>query len=287
MRFHQPSPALTRYFTTFYLTEIEVADGGQVEDFLHPEWGGLRLFEGSRPEGAPLGGEPFADLACVVHGPTATSIRFRLGTCRSWGIGILPAGWARFVGSPANRLANRVVDGAQHPSFAAFRPLIEGVFGAEADEAVELAQIEAYFLGRMNEPSADESRIIAVHAALVDPEIGTVHDMAAACDLPAHSLERLCRRHFGFTPSLLLRRQRFMRSLSQYMLDPSLKWIGAIDQHYHDQAQFIRDFHRFMGMGPREYAATPHPILDAVVRARAAAAGAGVQALHPPRAEAR
>jgi hypothetical protein len=77
-----------------------------------------------------------------------------------------------------------------------------------------------------------------------------------------------------------------MRSLAQYMLDPSLRWIGAIDAHYHDQAQFVRDFHRFMGMSPSEYAARPHPILDAVMHARAAAAGAAVQALHPPTATA-
>jgi len=100
--------------------------------------------------------------------------------------------------------------------------------------------------------------------------------------LPCTRLERLCRRHFGFPPSLLLRRQRFMRSLSQYMLDPELTWIGAIDSHYHDQAQFVRDFHRFMGMSPRTYAALPHPVLAGVMRARMVAAGAPVQALHVP-----
>ncbi|OYZ44726.1 MAG: hypothetical protein B7Y31_02385, partial [Novosphingobium sp. 16-62-11] len=81
---------------------------------------------------------------------------------------------------------------------------------------------------------------------------------------------------------LLLRRQRFMRSLVQYMLDPTLHWIGAIDSHYHDQAQFVRDFHRFMGMSPREYAATPKPILQEVMRARQEFLGSAVQALHAP-----
>jgi hypothetical protein len=65
-----------------------------------------------------------------------------------------------------------------------------------------------------------------------------------------------------------------MRSLSQYMLDPELKWIGAIDGHYHDQAQFVRDFRRFMGMTPRAYVAHPRPVLSAVMRARFEAAGA-------------
>jgi hypothetical protein len=42
-------------------------------------------------------------------------------------------------------------------------------------------------------------------------------------------------------------------SLSQYMLAPSQKWIGALDGHYHDQAQFVREFRQFMGMTPSAY----------------------------------
>ena len=71
------------------------------------------------------------------------------------------------------------------------------------------------------------------------------------------------------------------------LLDPSLKWIGAMDGHYHDQAQFVRDFHRFMGMGPRDYSSRPHPILAEIMRARFEEAGAAVQALHPPLPEGR
>jgi hypothetical protein len=73
-----------------------------------------------------------------------------------------------------------------------------------------------------------------------------------------------------------------MRSLAQYMLDPSLKWIGALDGHYHDQAQFVRDFREFMGMTPREYAALPKPVIGAIMRERARVAGRAVQALDSP-----
>ena len=96
------------------------------------------------------------------------------------------------------------------------------------------------------------------------------------------TVERLCLRAFGFAPKLLLRRQRIMRSIAQFMLDPSLKWIGAIDSHYHDQAQFVRDFHEFMGTTPREYAARPHPVLLTFMRERSRIAGAAVQTLDRP-----
>jgi AraC-like DNA-binding protein len=57
------------------------------------------------------------------------------------------------------------------------------------------------------------------------------------------------------------------------MLDPSLKWIGALDGHYHDQAQFVREFREFMGMTPRQYGGLDHPIIEGIMNERARLAG--------------
>ena len=107
-------------------------------------------------------------------------------------------------------------------------------------------------------------------------------DLADRLGISARSLERLSLRAFGFSPKLLLRRQRFLRSLAQFMLDPSLKWISTLDWHYVDQAHFVRDFQRFMTMRPSQYAAQDHPVLRSAARARAVATGVAVQALHQP-----
>ncbi len=282
VRFHQPPAAMRPYFTTFYITEIDAGCDGRVTDHLHPEWANLRIISGVLPVSELLREPPVGNLTGIVTGPTSTTLRFTTGTSRIWGIGLLPLGWAKFVGAPARAFADRLCDPASEPACAPLCPLVDTLFGPEPDEAVELARITRHFesLDALEVP--DEARIRATHHALVDPEVATVAAMAEHAGLPTHTLERVCRRHFGFPPSLLLRRQRFMRSLSQYMLDPSLTWIGAIDSHYHDQAQFVREFHRFMGMSPRAYAALPHPVLAGVMRARMAAAGAPVQALHDP-----
>lgn len=282
VRFHRPPEALSRYFTTFYLTEIDVPDGARVTDYLHPEWANLRIFSGDTPDTEIAGQPPGSGMAAIVTGPTSTALRFTVGTSRIWGVGLLPLGWAQFVGQPAKSHADRFYDVAREKFLSPLRPLARTLFGPAPDEAGELARIIAHFAARADAGLVDEDRILAVHAALVDPDVATVAAMAEAAGLPSHTLERVCAKHFGFSPRLLLRRQRFMRSLVQYMLDPSLRWIGAIDGHYHDQAQFVRDFHRFIGMSPSEYAAQPHPVLSAVMRARLEAAGEAVQALHPP-----
>ena len=124
--------------------------------------------------------------------------------------------------------------------------------------------------------------IRALNDALVDPELASVADLTQRLGMNVRSLERLSNRAFGFPPKLLLRRQRFLRSLARFMLDPSLKWLSAIDYHYHDQSHFVRDFRRFMGMSPSAYAKLEKPLLVAAARARMEAAGAAVQGLHQP-----
>ena len=273
VHFHQPSPALAPYFTAFYRTET-IAPGGLVDDYLHPEWAALRFTQGPPPVASVGPGPLVPQWPFVANGPTSKSIHFGVRTSLIWGIGLQPAGWSKFVRAPANELANLTVNGATHPAFVNFAPLAGAIFGETSDPHAEAARIEAHLLTLVGLPVPDEARIAQCHAAVLDPQVASVAELADRLGLPVHSLERLTRRYFGFSPKLLLRRQRFLRSLAQYMLDPSLNWIGAIDGQYHDQAQFVRDFKAFMGLSPSQYAALPHPILHPIMRQRMSDAGA-------------
>lgn len=282
VRFFAPPSELRRYFTTFYLVEVTVHDDGKVTDYLHPESANLRFHVGDTPDAENGTGAAVSGTCFPVTGPSSRAVRFSIGSTRMWGVGLLPLGWAKFVKAPAVDLADALVDGNTHPAFSGFASLAERLCSGPGEVEDELALLASHFLERAKTPVHDEGRILAVHAALVDPETATVADLVEKAGVSQRTLERCCDRAFGFAPKLLLRRQRFMRSLAHFMLDPSLKWIGAIDSHYHDQSQFVRDFRRFMGMTPRQYAALDKPILNAVVRARALFAGSATQALDGP-----
>ena len=282
-RFFPVSEALRRYSSIIYLTEIEAPAAVRVDDYLHPEWANLRFIAGEPPLAAIGGDAPVPAPHFIATGPTSKASYFAAGTMRSWGIGLLPMGWAKFVPLPAEDLVDRLCDGAAHPAFAAFAPLAPRLARANDVEATA-RMIDDHLVGLLADAPADDPAILAAHRALVDDDLGSVADLAATLDLSERSVERLSRRAFGFPPKLLLRRQRFLRSLARFMLDPSMAWIDTLDYHYHDQAQFTRDFQRFMGMSPRAYAARPKPILGAAARARAAAAGEAVQGLHRPQA---
>ncbi len=85
-------------------------------------------------------------------------------------------------------------------------------------------------------------RVNRAHAALMDADVSNASDFADRAGVTIRTLERLCARYFGFPPVTLLRRQRMMRSLTQYLLGAHTSWTGAIDSSYHDQAHFVHEF---------------------------------------------
>lgn len=284
LRFFLPSPELAPYVTTYYLTEVSLPEGEVIADWLHPEWANLRFAQNDSWQVA-IGDEPLVSAPhFIATGPTSRAAQFVSGSMRVWGIGLLPQGWARLIAASADQFADHFVDGANDPAFAAFAPLLGELFGGEPDPAAEAARIDAFLLKMLSRlpPPADEQRLHAAHTALIDCDMRSVGELAERLGMSPRSLERLSLRAFGFSPKLLLRRQRFLRSLAQFMLDPSLKWISTLDWHYVDQAHFVRDFHRFMGMSPSHYAGLDHPVLRAAAAARTAATGVAVQALHQP-----
>lgn len=280
VRFFAPPADLEGCFTTFYRMELTVPDGGTVTDWLQPEWGNLRFFSGDIPN-AQIDGRTLDDARFTVTGPSSLPNRFELGSTRMWGIGMFPLGWARLVRLPAAAYANVLADGEAHPDFRRFVPLADSLFGEEPDDEAEFARIVA-FVRSAEQPVAEQDRIRAVHAAMVDANMDSVAHFAERCGLSVRALERCCAKHFGFSPKLLLRRQRFMRSLAAFMLAEAHNWTEAIDGLYHDQSHFSRDFRTFMRMTPTEYAALPHPILSAFMEQRAKVWGSPAQTLDKP-----
>ncbi len=285
VHFFMPSAALAPYVSTYYLIEGQLSADDGVEDWLHPEWANVRFSSGSHWSSA-MGDEPLQPLApAILTGPTSRAQHFRLGgTIRTWGIGLLPLGWLRLIGTAASAYVDRTVALADDPGCAPLAGLPGAVLSGPSNAPLEARRLDAFMLGLLAQrpPHEDEGKIRAAHRALIDEDITSVAELAERLGISARSLERLSLKGFGFPPKLLLRRQRFLRSLAQFMLDPSLTWIRTLDFHYVDQAHFVRDFRRFMGMSPRHFGTIDHPIMRAAAQGRTAAAGAAVQALHRP-----
>lgn len=277
VRFFRLSDALQPYFTALYHFEFDCPAGTYIEDYLHPEWAVMRFTRGAPPIAAIGPGPLREQWPMVVSGPTSRSIRFGITTSSVFGLGLHPAGWARFVAGRARDFADRTVDGATDPAFRRFAPVLAMAQEPGTDPEAIAERINDHLMGCLGAKPRQEGEIRALHKALLDPESGTVEELSQRLGIGRRSLERLCARYFGFPPKLLLRRQRFLRSLAQFMLDPQANWSEALDGQYYDQAQFVRDFRSFMGMTPSEYADAPHPILEKIMAQRMADQGAAPQ----------
>ncbi len=279
-RFYAPPPQFDGCFTTFYQLALDCDEGEVIADLLQPEWGNIRFFAHSSPR-AQISDSLVENARFTATGPSSLPCEFELGTTRMWGIGFLPLGWARFVGADATGLANTVCNGATHPVFAKFDFLSDVLCDPTVSTEEQLAFLSET-LERLMQPNRDEPKIMRIHTALFGGEHIVVGDLAAECGMSIRTLERVCHRYFGFSPKLLLRRQRFMRSLSSFMLHQGTRWTEAMDGEYHDQAQFTREFTQFMTMTPSKYAALDHPILSSFMEARARVWGSAAQTLDQP-----
>jgi AraC-like DNA-binding protein len=275
VRFFHLSEELQPYFTALYCFSVECGDDVLIEDRLHPEWAGMRFTEYGSPPIASIMPDPIAETCpFVVSGPTSRSIKFGLKRSRIWGLGLQPAGWAKYVSAPASELADRIVNANEMDCFANFTPILKRVYGTDSPPEDTAEWINRFLMAQNHQKAPNEDAILACQEALRDPEIADVAMLTEHLGIGRRTLERLCSRYFGFPPKLLLRRQRFLRSLARFMLETRNNWSQALDVQYFDHAHFVRDFRSFMGMTPTEYAASPHPVLDKIMAQRMADQGA-------------
>lgn len=274
---------MRRYISTY--SQTVVAPGTPtVYDQVYPEWPNIRLTVGG-DMAACTGPGPLRSCnpICAI-GPTSHSTHFSLAPGRYWTVSLLPLGWVQLVGLRASTYADRWTVIEPDSPFTAFASLLDCAQG-EDDLASIAARFDTHLLAMLDRPARREEVILKAHGALLDPEVTTVEAFAEQAGIGVRALERLSLAAFGFSPKLLLRRQRFLRSLSQFMLDPSLAWIDTLDHQYVDQAHFIRDFRRFMDVTPGAFAAAPHPVLWAAAVARTQIAGKPMQVLQTPSEE--
>lgn len=280
VHFILPAHALRRYVSTYYFFDF-TSDSGELEDLLHPEWASVHYTVSGASRGSIVGEPPLPTPDNNMTGPTGKAARIFFEELKLIGIGLLPLGWYRLVGCPAERWANKVGELETVPEFSLFQNIC-----ADLKELNDPEEIAALFDRKLMEQItiADplEVEIENIHEALANPDISSVADLATVAGIGQQRLERLSRRVFGFPPKRLLRRQRFLRTLGSVMMDPELKWSAALDDQYFDQAHFNRDFQEFMGMSPGQYLAMPRPISIAATLARAEYVGHPLQALQGP-----
>ncbi|MBD8640925.1 AraC family transcriptional regulator [Sphingomonas sp. CFBP 13733] len=282
IRYDQPCDALTDLITGYHVYRATgPASIGQVNRFL-PGTANVRFAFEAGPISVAIGRRTFGPLpAATLYGPTGTALKATTNGGVMIGFGVSALAWSRLFNRSAAEYRDRIVPLADALGPVATQRLTTALRAAERDDQV--APILDAILCDLLGPPHCESATIRQLTRLIGQDGGDdVAAVAAKLAISPDTLRRLAVRHFGFTPKMLLRRARFLRSFLRVFRTPGGTDYSAIDPSYFDVSHFLRDAGTFLGMTPRRFMAMSTPFLDASVRARAAVLGAPTQALQVP-----
>lgn len=278
MDYWPPAPALAGLVSGYHRYSVSPPAGALHQDVFYPSWTNLRWYVAGDTWRIRIGECEFEPGRASLFGPTSHALFSQSSAGTVIGVGITPLGWTRLRVGSALTYADRVTP---------LEPLLPGAQGltgplaeAQADAIPEI--LDAWLLPRLGKPHRDDARIGAIHRALVERRPGSVVALAHQLNLSPRTFHRLAEQSFGFSPKLLLRRTRFLRSLMALREAPDRPCAEVIDDDYHDDSHFIRDSHSFLGMPPREFLALSKPMSDASLKLRSRVLGSPVQALLTP-----
>lgn len=280
IRYDKPTDDLTNLVTGYHVYGARgAALEGQVDWFL-PATANVRFAFDAGPISIAIGRRSFPAMpSAALFGPTSIALKAQSHGGVMVGFGVSALGWSRFFHRPAHSYRNMIVpfDQACDPDFAHD---LEARLAAAEHEGEVAAILDAALIDRLGPPHPDEPLILHLMAIIGRDGATDIRMVANELGITTDALRRLSVRHFGFTPKMLLRRARFLRSFLRMFRTREVVDYSAIDPSYFDVSHFLRDANTFLGTTPRRFMARSTPFLDASLRARAAVLGAPTQALH-------
>lgn len=265
------SERLAPYVTGYHRFDAPLPPGVVLRDVLFPSWATIRVtLPDSRDWSLRLGSRRFDPVPDAVFiGATSYAGYVETKGGALCGVGILPTGWAALFGGDASLLANRAV-----PLSSLVRDadaLVDAIHDGEAPDAA-FERWLAPRIGR-HEPDPRIAQLLAIIEGPAEVRIEQLTEMLA---MPQRSLADFTRRHFGFTPKLLLRRSRFVHALSAVLAHPEDGAAVLEQAGYWDRSHFLRDSHQFLGCSVREFLKRRGPLNPVALKVRAEVIGAAV-----------
>ncbi|MEM9881010.1 MAG: helix-turn-helix domain-containing protein [Pseudomonadota bacterium] len=259
-----PSPALRDFIDTYYFIRAERPDAGVLEDTMLPELPNIRIkLSGDWDINMREAGFKKAPDTCLfgfTHGPYRVRVP---DFAYVFGIGLKPLGWQSLIARPAADHADQVCDLAELLGANA-ETLRDNIAACETlhEMTVYCDQALPSMLGRV---SACRRAALTKFLSLLESPglsgITRVNEFAEHLGLSMRQAERASQEFFGCSPKLLLRKHRFLSMLARSLDDkPASSWLDEADESFYDQSHYIREYKRFTGRSPREFAKSDNVI---------------------------
>jgi AraC-like DNA-binding protein len=175
------------------------------------------------------------------------------GRSRVLGVKFLPGGLRPFVASRVSAFTDKVVPLGD--VFGRAGAQLDARVLQHADHHAAIAVMEDFL--RSREPSINDALALVRHVAeriAQDRDIRAVAQLASEFSVSERTLQRLFGEYVGVSPKWMIRRYRLQEAATRMAAAEAVDWPQlALDLGYADQAHFIRDFKRIVGLAPAEY----------------------------------
>ncbi|MBK5264284.1 MAG: helix-turn-helix transcriptional regulator [Alphaproteobacteria bacterium] len=268
-RSYPPSAALAPYITRHYIFSAAFPGDFELVDQLLAENALVRILQLGDWAAEVEPGVWRDGRKVVLFGANSKPMRVRVrGAFRIIGFAFRPCGWRGLFHQPASEFANQMLPLADIWGDAADR-LYDHAAGLTEDADI-IAVVESEIVRRLDyigTGQIDAAMRVFESIARHDSK-RQVQDVVAHLGLSERQFERQCLIGFGHTPKLILRRSRFldMATAIRGLGDPSDEELAAL--RYFDQSHRNREFRRFIGMTPSQFAHTPTPLFTAGLQFR-------------------
>ena len=197
-------------------------------------------------------GEPFlADRGFLIGPHDAPIVNEPLGL--TWAVGVVttPIGCRAAIGVDPGSLRGRIVP-PPWPAFDAVRDAVRTAPDAATAIAITITALEA----GLDTSDPGLPRIARAVAAIEHDPVRPIADLAAELGISHGHLDREFARIVGLGPRVLARIVRLRRLVASIDVYGEVEWTRLANElGWFDQAHLIRDFKRFAGVSPGEYAA--------------------------------
>lgn len=186
----------------------------------------------------------------AVQGPLdAPIVVDRAEQRRLCGVSFSPGGAFAYFGGAVSKFVSGLVDLNQF-SWTEQSALHENLANV-SDPVVRLDVLEAALVERAPISTRWDSIVLQASALLRNG--ARVHKVAKHFDVSQQTLIHRFRERTGLTPKAFSRIERFQRLLRNQRYGTSWS-AAALDAGYFDQSHMVREFRRFAGLSPSEYA---------------------------------
>lgn len=194
------------------------------------------------------------DRSRIVGIPAGRFTRRLEGKGRVLGVKFRAGGFRPFLRSQVSEISRRTLP-PERVFGGGFSRLEEEAL-AHSDPGRAFEEIQSYLVARLPEWDGTVDRVRRiVERASKDRAITRVGELGRELGLGSRALQRLFSEYVGATPKWVIQRYRLHEAAERIGAGDFRDWVSlALDLGYSDQPHFIRDFRRWVGLPPGEYA---------------------------------